>query len=296
MSRHQPFGFDRVCTSCSGVAFESAGGAGRRAVALAVDDAPDASPADRQLHLVRLDVLGQVAAPQAARLHDAAIHVDDIQVAVRPVERGHWTKPLIRRREKLSLRVAVLRLQPARPVVHDHHAVHEIGRRVGDERVAAHVSRVDVAAIDGRPARALNDDRRVVRAEERIAVAAVDAARVADGINRRVLLLDQQLVEAARPGAVGIAQEVARRRVVDEQRRVVHVAVDASGVVLRDQPLAAAQGRQGLELAVLPPQVPGVFGRVHDVVHRPEQAVRVVLDAAVRIAVGGDDRLPWCRP
>ena len=29
MSRHQPFGFDSVCTSCCGVAFDSAGDAGR---------------------------------------------------------------------------------------------------------------------------------------------------------------------------------------------------------------------------------------------------------------------------
>ena len=81
-------------------------------------------------------------------------------------------------------------------------------------------------------------------AKERIAVAAVDAAVVPHRIHRGVRLLDQQLVEAARPGGVGIAEEVARRRVVDEQRRVVHVAIDAPGIVLRHLPLAAAQRRQ----------------------------------------------------
>ena len=34
-----------------------------------------------------------------------------------------------------------------------------------------------------------------------------------------------------------------------------------------------------------------MLGRVHHVVHRPEQAVGVVLDAAVRVAVGVDDRV-----
>ena len=150
---------------------------------------------------------------------------------------------------------------------------------------------IGVATIDGRPAGSLNDDRRLVRAKEGIAVAAVDAAVVPHRIHRRIGLLDQQLVQTARPGAVGIAEEVARRRVVDEQRRVVHVAVDAPRVVLRHLPLAAAQRRQRFELSVPPAQVPDVLGRVDHVVHRPEQAVGVVLDAAVRVAVGVDDEV-----
>ena len=65
-----------------------------------------------------------------------------------------------------------------------------------------------------------------------IAVAAVDAAVVSHGIHGGILLLDQQLVEAARPRAIRVAEEVARRRVVDKERRVVDVAIDAPRVIL----------------------------------------------------------------
>ena len=167
--------------------------------------------------------------------------------------------------------------------------MHEIGRRVGNEGVAVKLFGIGVATIDHRSAGALNDDRRLVGAEEGITVASVDAAVVSHRKHRGICLLNQQLVQAACPGAVGIAEVVARRSVVDKQRRIVHVAVDAARVILRDQPLPAAEGRQRLELPVAPAQVPDVLGRVHDVVHRPVQAVGVVLDAAVRVAVGGDD-------
>ncbi len=45
----------------------------------------------------------------------------------------------------------------------ERHGVHEIRRRIGDERVALQLLRIDVAAIDRRRARALNHDRRLVR-------------------------------------------------------------------------------------------------------------------------------------
>ena len=62
------------------------------------------------------------------------------------------------------------------------------------------------------------------------------------------------------------------------QRGFVGVAINPSGVVLRDAPLAALQCLLDLEDAVLQPELDvGLTGSVHPVVERPEEAVGVVL-------------------
>ena len=91
----------------------------------------------------------------------------------------------------------------------DDQPMDEIRRGVGEEGVALKILRVRVAAIDRGAARALDHGGRSVLAEERIAITAIDAAIASHRKHRRVLLFDQQLVEAARPDRVGIAQEIA---------------------------------------------------------------------------------------
>ena len=85
-----------------------------------VHDSPDPSLPNRQLQVVRLDVLGEVFAPESAGLNDAAVHVDDIHVAVGPVEQGGRTEPLVLNVEHLDvaipnadLRVVVSAFEPA---------------------------------------------------------------------------------------------------------------------------------------------------------------------------------------
>ena len=65
------------------------------------------------------------------------------------------------------------------------------------------------------------------------------------------------------------------------QGRLVRVPVDASRVVLRHAPLAALQRPLHLEGAVLQPELDvGLTRRVHPIVERPVEAVRVLLGIA----------------
>ena len=148
-----------------------------------------------------------------------------------------------------------------------------------------------VAAIDDRRADPLDRQRAVVGAEELIAIAAVDAAGRADRPHHRILAGEERLVEAAGAHEIRVARVVARRDEVREQRRVVHVPEHPPGIVLGRAPLAARERRDRLDLAVLQAQVEITLGRVHHVVHRPEQAVGVVLDGRGGPAVGVADQI-----
>ena len=81
VSRHQPFGCDSVSTSCGGGRFRQ-----RRlpvAPRRVVHHAIDAPVAARPIELARQDLVAQIFRDVCHVLDDAAIHVDDVERAVR---------------------------------------------------------------------------------------------------------------------------------------------------------------------------------------------------------------------
>src|ERR1044072_4033403 len=71
------------------------------------DDAVDASVVVGGFELVRLDLLTEGRRYQTVVLDDAAIHVDDVERAVRPGAEVDRTKPLVGRGDEVSLRVRI---------------------------------------------------------------------------------------------------------------------------------------------------------------------------------------------
>src|SRR6185436_7365914 len=115
------------------------------------DDAVDASVVVGAFELVRLDLLTEVGRDQAVVLDDAAIHVDDVECAVRTGTEVDRTEPLVGRSNEVSLRVriaahdaAVLRGQDL--------PLHEVAYWLRDKGVAIELGQ-QIAAVDPRAAR-----------------------------------------------------------------------------------------------------------------------------------------------
>jgi hypothetical protein len=90
----------------------------------------------------------------AQRLDDLAVHVSDIQGAVRGVGHEHRAKPSVLGSEELDL---LLVERPfgarGRPGMHDFFVVHDVLRRIGDKRVAHVFPRKGIAPVNGQTAR-----------------------------------------------------------------------------------------------------------------------------------------------
>src|SRR6476646_1351464 len=127
---------------------------------------------------------------------------------------------------------------------------------------------------------------RTVWPQNSVLIAAIDSARRTDRPHPVHFFALQRLVQSTRANEVWIAGEIARWQEIDEQRGLVRVPINAARVVLCRAPLTARERRLIIELAVLQPQVAVVLGRVHPVVERPREAVRVVLDVSERLTVG----------
>ena len=220
-------------------------------------------------------------------LDDAVIHVDEVQRAVRRVRQIHRPEAFVGRGQELRALVG-LPCHELRPVVLDDDAADEVGRGIDHEDVAAEVSGKAIAAVHRGRADGGVRGEPAVGAEHAVLVAAIDARRRVHRPHdvHLVVRAAQRFVAAARAQEVGVPREVRRRNQIDVQDRLVRVAVDASGVVLRRAPLAARERLAHLERSLLQPQVDVGLGRVHPVVERPEQAIGVVLDVGVEPAVG----------
>ena len=113
VSRHQPFGCESAFTSVAAGAFDSAGARSRFVVSCTIRQIRPRFTGFSEI--AGLDVVAQEIGPVDLFLHDAAIHVDDVERAVGRGQHVHRTEALVRRREDLPLVVAVDRLQPAVP-------------------------------------------------------------------------------------------------------------------------------------------------------------------------------------
>ena len=102
----------------------------------------------------------------------------------------------------------------------------------------------------------------------------------------------ERLVAAARPEQGRVAREVRRRHQVDVQRRFVGVAVDPARRRPASRPTRRATSvLRTSNLPSLQRRKTSLSGRVHPVVERPKQAVRVPLDAAFQPPVVVRDEL-----
>ena len=265
----------------------------RRAPRRLVHDSIDAPVAERGLQLAREDLIAQVLGDVVAMLDDAVIHVDEVERAVRRVRQIHRPEALVGRGQELGALVRLPR-DELRAVVMDDDAADEVGGGIDDEDVAAELRGKAIAAIDRGRADGGVRGEPAVGAEHAGLVAAVDARRrprPARPTFTSLFVAAQGLVAAARSQQARVPREVRRRNQIDVQDRLVRVAVDPSGIVLRCAPLAARERLAHLERPLLQPQVDVGLGRVHPVVERPEQAVRVVLDVGVEPPVGVGDEL-----
>src|SRR5204862_1533719 len=100
-----------------------------------VNDSINATKSGRLLELVTDDVIAHIFRDVGPLLDDAAIHVDDVERAIRSVRQPYRTEPLIRRRQKLSSVVGLAHAE-ARAGVVDDNAAHVIGGGLGGKRVA----------------------------------------------------------------------------------------------------------------------------------------------------------------
>src|SRR3954470_3520023 len=110
------------------------------------DDAVDASVVVGAFELVRLDLLAEVRRDQAVVLDDAAIHVDDVECAVRTGTEVDRTEPLVGRSDEVGLRVRIAP-QNAAVLRGQDLPLHEVAYRLRNEGVAIELGQ-QVAAVD----------------------------------------------------------------------------------------------------------------------------------------------------
>ena len=243
-------------------------------------NAPDPAqrPGLRETPLINL--LAQIGREIDAVLNDSAVKIDHVERAIRTVEDIHRPEALVSRSEKLGAFVGIAALDRA-ILGCQPDALHQIPRGLRDERIPTEFSREKRAAINDRTA---GGGHRVLatRLIERV-VAAVDAG--GDAAWRNVEIGRRDLDVRARGREVGVAAQILRGDQIDTERIAVAVVEQAAAVILRDAPLPAHDGRLAGETSLALITEAGIeICRVNPVVHRPHQAVGIVL-GVVDIAV-----------
>ena len=226
-------------------AFDSAGRGPRRVVAWTIRQMrPRFTGRSRSR---AFDVVAQEVRPVHGLLHDAAIHVDDVERAVGAAEQVHRPEALVPRREDLSLRIAVDRAQAAGAVVQDPVPVDEVRRRVGDERVAVAAP----AAADRRdrsPASRRPGSSRTCRRGGRTGRGSRGSRRASD-VSARSIDCSREISGSYRPrvrARFGFLHVIVRRDEVDEQRQ--HRS--RSGIRARRRPSTRPTARAGSAAAI----------------------------------------------
>src|SRR5690606_23250611 len=99
-------------------------------------DAVDTSHADRRFEPALDDLIAQVGRYEDAMLNDAAVHIDDVQCAVRAVVQIDGTETLICRGEKLCALIGIARARNT-VVLFDEDTLDEIAGRLREDRKSA---------------------------------------------------------------------------------------------------------------------------------------------------------------
>ena len=247
-------------------------------------DAPDASLVDGRLELTRLDVGHQVVRQETGVLEHAAIHVHDVEGAVRSVGHHHRPEAFVGGRQELRARVGVFGGDHA-VLLRELEALHEVGGRLGDEGVAAVFGREGVAPVDDGSAGGGRAGERAVGAQRLRVVAAIDAGCRVRGEDRLVL----HHLEVHRRGRAQerIAREGRGGQEIGAEEVGVVVEEQASGVVLAEAPLAAAETGSALPRIALQAEAHAIARGVDTVVHRPGRRVGHVFRLAAEGAVVG---------
>ena len=217
-------------------------------------------------------------------LEHAAVHVHDVEGAVRTVGHHDGTEALVRGGQELLAGVSVLggdhtvflgELEP----------LDQIRGRFRDEGVAAILGREGVAAVDHGTAGGSRAGQRAVFAQRLRVVAAVDAGRRVRREDRLVL----HHLEIHRRGRAQerIAGEGRGGQEVGAQQVGVVVEEQASGIVLTESPLASAEAGSALPRVADRPETHAIARGVDAVVHRPGRRVRHVFRLAAEGAVVG---------
>ena len=197
-------------------------------------NAPDATCIERLLESTLFHLLSQEGRHEHAVLHDAAIHVGDVDRAVRAGRRKNWAKALVRRCEKR--RVAVRRCCDHTTVlVGESISMNEISNGLAHKRAAVHVGAHRNAFMNVRTARA-GEVRESTVFEHTLLVTAIHARREMRRIHAHV-------VRRARRHAVKRLLRTVARGVllwdeIDEERIGIGRVVQSTFVVFRDTPLS----------------------------------------------------------
>ncbi|NBN94493.1 MAG: hypothetical protein EBV31_02515 [Verrucomicrobia bacterium] len=253
------------------------------------DDAPDAAAADGQLEVARLDVGDEVVREEGRVLEHAAVEVDDVQRAIGSVGHHDRAEALVGGRQELFFFIGIGAREHA-VLLRDRDALHQVGRRLRDERVAAELGGEGVAAVDGGAAGGGRRGKGAVGAEGLGVVTAVHAR----GRMGRVdgLVLDHLVVDPDRVTEERIARVSGGRQEVGAEEVGVVVVEQAAGVVLGEAPLPAAEAGAFLPGAVGQLEARAVVRGVDAVVHRPRRRVGHVFGLTAEGAeVGGDEGL-----
>ena len=238
VSRHQPFGCERVSTSCAFDDFTSSMPKPYRAGSSRARR--DRSGQTRSTgRAFAEDVVAQIDRQGQPVLDDPAIHVDDVERAVGRVGEKDRPETLVGRGEELAAFVRLARPQ-RRAVVGQDDAADEVGGRLGDEDVPVQIGRQPIAAIDERGADGREPRQRAVGAIDAGLIGAVGSrvrAHRPDDVQARGLSVGAQpFVAAARAQQIRVAREIGRRHEIHVQRRLVRIAIDAPRIVFASRP------------------------------------------------------------
>ncbi len=272
-------GMREASHALGGASWQDRLGRGRLIVA---HDAPDAALVDGRLELTRLDVGHQVVSQEARVLKHPAIHVHDVEGAVRTVGHHHRAEAFVGGRQEFRAGVRVLGGDHA-VLLRQFEALHEIGGRFGDERVATVFGREGVATIDHGAAGGGRAGERAVGAQRLRVVAAVDSGRRVRREDR--LILHHLEVHRGGRAQERIARESRGGQEVGAEEVGVIVEEQSAGVVLAEAPLAAAEAGPALPRIALRAEAHTIARGIDAIVHRPGRRVGHVFRLAAEGAV-----------
>ena len=237
-------------------------------------DAPDAAKPDRSGEPALVDLLPQEGRHVGLVLDDAAVHVRDVERAVRTDRERHRPEPLVGAREELAIGESIPR--DRQPIVLRHvEPLDRVRRRLADERVAGELGAEERRTIEDGAARGGQVRERAVRSQRVGPVAAVDPRRHPDR-KRRGVDADPP-VDALEPTLPRIARCVLLGKEIAAQALGVGRVVEAAEVVHGDAPLAVRGNRNRGRGASIELDEHAAVGEREAIVDGSDQAVRRVL-------------------